>query len=34
MKAALPWVAVDAALLLLVTYVPPISLWLPSLIYK
>jgi C4-dicarboxylate transporter DctM subunit len=31
--AALPWVGVLLAYLLLVTYVPAISLWLPNLLY-
>ena len=32
-RAALPWVGVLLAYLLLVTYVPAISLWLPNLLY-
>jgi len=32
-KAAAPWILVVTAVLLLVTYVPIISLWLPNLIY-
>jgi C4-dicarboxylate transporter, DctM subunit len=32
-KAAAPWIIVVTAVLLLVTYVPIISLWLPNLIY-
>jgi len=32
-KAAAPWIMVVTAVLLLVTYVPIISLWLPNLIY-
>jgi C4-dicarboxylate transporter DctM subunit len=31
--AAAPWILVVAAVLLLVTYVPEISLWLPNLVY-
>jgi len=32
-KAAAPWILVVTAVLLLVTYVPEISLWLPHLLY-
>jgi TRAP-type C4-dicarboxylate transport system permease large subunit len=32
MRAALPWLAVLVAVLLLITYVPAISLWLPVLV--
>jgi C4-dicarboxylate transporter DctM subunit len=32
-KAAAPWILVVTAVLLLVTYVPEISLWLPQLLY-
>lgn len=32
-KAAAPWILVVTAVLLLVTYVPQISLWLPNLLY-
>lgn len=32
-KAAAPWIVVVTAVLLLVTYVPQISLWLPNLLY-
>ena len=32
-KAAAPWILPVAAVLLLVTYVPAISLWLPNLLY-
>jgi len=32
-KAAAPWIFVVTAVLLLVTYVPEISLWLPNLLY-
>jgi C4-dicarboxylate transporter DctM subunit len=32
-RAALPWVGVLLAYLLLITYVPAISLWLPNLLY-
>lgn len=32
-KAAAPWILVVAAVLLLVTYVPEISLWLPNRLY-
>jgi C4-dicarboxylate transporter, DctM subunit len=32
-KAAAPWILVVTAVLLLVTYVPQISLWLPNLMY-
>ena len=32
-KAAAPWILVVTAVLLLVTYVPEISLWLPNLLY-
>ena len=32
-KAAAPWILVVTAALLLVTYVPQISLWLPNLLY-
>ena len=32
-KAASPWILVVTAVLLLVTYVPQISLWLPNLLY-
>jgi C4-dicarboxylate transporter DctM subunit len=32
-KAAAPWILVVTAVLLLVTYVPQISLWLPHLLY-
>ena len=31
--AAAPWILVVTAVLLLVTYVPQISLWLPRLLY-
>ncbi|TAM25955.1 MAG: C4-dicarboxylate ABC transporter permease, partial [Candidimonas sp.] len=30
-RAAMPWLAVLLAFLMLVTYVPSISLWLPNL---
>lgn len=33
-KAAAPWILVVTAVLLLVTYVPWISLWLPNLLYR
>ncbi len=33
-KAAAPWILVMVAFLLLITYVPQISLWLPNLLYK
>jgi C4-dicarboxylate transporter DctM subunit len=33
-QAAAPWILVVAAVLMLVTYVPEISLWLPKLVYK
>ena len=33
LAAALPWVGVLLAYLVLVTYVPAISLWLPNLLY-
>lgn len=33
-KATIPWMAVTVAVLLLVTYVPQISLFLPNLIYQ
>jgi len=33
-RAALPWVGVLLAYLVLVTYVPAISLWLPNLLYR
>ena len=32
-KASAPWILVVTAILLLVTYVPEISLWLPNLLY-
>lgn len=32
-KAAAPWIVVVVAVLLLVTYIPAISLWLPNLMY-
>lgn len=33
-KAALPWMAVTVAMLLLVTYVPSLSLYLPNVIFR
>ncbi len=32
-KAAAPWILAVAAILLIVTYIPAISLWLPNLLY-
>jgi C4-dicarboxylate transporter DctM subunit len=32
-RAALPWSLVLLAFLILVTYVPSLSLWLPALMY-
>jgi C4-dicarboxylate transporter DctM subunit len=33
-KACLPWILVLLVYLILITYVPQISLWLPDLLYK
>lgn len=33
-KACMPWILVMLAYLMLITYVPQISLWLPNLLYK
>ena len=32
-KAAAPWILVVTAVLLIVTYIPQVSLWLPNMIY-
>jgi C4-dicarboxylate transporter DctM subunit len=32
-KAALPWLSVLLVFLILVTYVPAITMWLPNLLY-
>jgi C4-dicarboxylate transporter DctM subunit len=33
-KAVLPWLCTMLAFLLLITYVPQISLWLPSVVFS